>query len=331
MPRRPKSLLRAAVIACAAAVLLLSGCAANATATDTVGDSTPANIPVSAFPARVPDEGLGGRCDTETLMSVWAHYDDDLIFRYQEIADAIQAGQCVRSVFVTGGDGGRGREYSWNREQGMRDAYDMMRGSRSPWVQYDVRLDSGMTVDVWRPSDDARVTLVFLRLPDGNLDGRGFGDTHDVSLAQLANGQIDTIRTLDGAVVTWDELTATITDLIRIFGPDRFSTHVPGDAEGWARGDHADHAATGTLARSAWRTAGLDPSQVTYAVGYQSADYPVNVAGSLLEAKLAVFLAYSAHDTVPPCRDAASCLVSATFGAWLQREYVRSEADLRFG
>lgn len=330
MPRRPKSRLRVAMVACAAAVLL-SGCAVNPSFTNAVSGSTDAITSVSAFPVGVPTEGLGGRCESDTLMSIWAHYDDDLIFRYQEIAEAIQAGQCVRSVFVTGGDAGRGREYSWNREQGIRDAYDVMRGSRSPWVQYDVPLESGMTVDAWRPSDDARLTLVFLRLPDGNMDGHGFGNTHDVSLAELAAGQIGSIRTLDGAVVTWDEVTAALADLIRTFAPDRFSTHVPGDAEGWARGDHADHAATGILARRAWQSAGLDPSQVTYAVGYQSAEYPVNVAGSVLDAKLAVFLAYSAHDAVPPCRDAASCLVSATFGAWLQREYVRREADLSFG
>ncbi len=317
--------------ACAAVILLVSGCAARSVAAVSVPGSADPVIPVSSFPVGVPPEGLDGGCQTDTVMSVWAHYDDDLIFRYQEISDAIQAGDCVRAVFVTGGDAGRGREYSWNREQGIRDAYDMMRASRSPWVQYDVRLDSGMTVDVWRPSDDPRVTLVFLRLPDGNLDGSGFGVTQDVSLAQLASGRIDTILTLDGAVVTWDEVTETIAELIRIFAPARFSTHVPGDAAGWARGDHADHAATGILARSAWQAAGLDASRVSYAVGYQTADYPANVAGTMLTAKLAVFLAYSAHDAVPPCGDAASCLVSATFGAWLQREYTRSEADLTFG
>ena len=331
MPRRPKSRLRVAVIACAAAMLLVSGCAAQPVATAAISGPADSLIPVSAFPVHIPSEDLDGGCATQTVMSVWAHYDDDLIFRYREISDAIQSGDCVRSVFMTCGDAGRGREYSWNREQGIRDAYDMMRGSRSPWVQYDVRLDSGMTVDVWRPSDDPRVTLVFLRLPDGNLDGSGFDDTHDMSLAKLASGRTQTIVTLDGAVVTWDEVARTVTDLIRIFAPDRFSTHVPGDAEGWARGDHADHAATGTLARSAWQAAGLDASQVSYAVGYQTADYPANVAGSALAAKLAVFLAYSAHDAVPPCRDASSCLVSATFGAWLQREYARSESELSFG
>ena len=323
--------MRIAVIACAAAALLVAGCAAHPLAAASLPRQTDSAIPVSAFPVDIPPEGLDGGCAGDTVMSVWAHYDDDLIFRYQEISDAIQAGDCVRSVFITGGDAGRGREYSWNREQGIRDAYDMMRGSRSPWVQYDVPLDSGMTVDVWRPSDDPRVTLVFLRLPDGNLDGSGFGDMHDVSLAQLASGRIDTISTLDGAVVSWGEVTQTVVDLIRIFAPDRFTTHVPGDADGWARGDHADHAATGTLARSAWQAAGLDASQISYAVGYQTADYPANVAGAALTAKLAVFLAYSAHDAVPPCREAASCLVSATFGAWLQREYARSEADLTFG
>jgi LmbE family N-acetylglucosaminyl deacetylase len=263
-------------------------------------------------------------------MSVWAHYDDDLLFLGTPIQDAMASGQCVRTVFLTAGDAGRGAGYSAGREQGIMKAYDTMRGASGPWVRSELAAGGAAPVPVWQPSDDPRLSLVFLALPDGNLTGLGFPGTGEVSLAKLAAGKIPGIADLAGTrQYTWDQLRDQVAALIADGAPTVLYTHMPGSAQEWARGDHADHAVTGVLVREAWQQAGLDRAAVHYAVGYQTAERAPNVSGEELAQKIAAFRAYASDDAVTAgCRDDASCLALPRFGAWLQRQYLLTDPEL---
>jgi len=266
-------------------------------------------------------------------MSVWAHYDDDLLFLGTPIGDALAAGQCVRTVFLTGGDAGKGADYAAGRERGILRAYDVMRGSNAPWHSAESTLSTGARLIVWSPDDQPRLSLVFFRLPDGNLTGVGFPSSGEVSLAKLASDKIADIPSLDGSYrLTWNGLVSSVQELITGFSPSTFYTHVPGYAHRWAKGDHADHAITGVIARKAWVAAAVPGSSAQYAVGYQTADAPPNVSGDTLSRKIAAFRAYAGDDSVTAtCRDDASCLAMPRFGRWLQRQYLKSDAEVASG
>ncbi|GAA3209366.1 PIG-L deacetylase family protein [Microbacterium terregens] len=266
----------------------------------------------------------------ETTMSVWAHPDDDLLFLQTVIGADIAAGDCVRTVFLTSGDAGRGAEYSNGREAGLMRAYDVMRGASTPWVARSSSLGTGAQTTVWQPADDPRLSIVFFHLPDGNLYGQGYPATGELSLAKLAADKILTIPSVgDTYRLSWGQIVDSLRELIGQFAPTTYHTHVPGSAQPWAKGDHADHAITGILGRSAWQAAGLPESQVRYAVGYQTLDYPPNLSGAVLDRKIAAFRVYAAGDSVViGCHDDASCLALPRFGDWLQREYTRTEAEL---
>lgn len=268
-------------------------------------------------------------CATAVTMSVWAHYDDDLIFMNPALGDAIAAGDCVRSVFLTGSDAGLGQGYAQGRELGILRAYNTMRGHQGMWQEKPVTLLSGVHVSQWSPEGDPDITVSFLRLPDGNLSGGGFPATGNVSLPQLLSGAIAALSPTTGAPpVSRESLIAGVGELIGAYRADRLFTHVPAESAEWAHGDHPDHAATGSVTRTALRDVGYPSSSVNYVLGYPSANLGPNVGGDALVRKLAAFRIYAAEDRVVACATDAACLATPNFGLWLQRHYVKSEAEL---
>lgn len=295
-------------------------------------ETSPAPVPtvVPAVETPTPSPGL---CDAGTLVAVWAHYDDDLIFGHSAISDALEADWCVTIAYLTAGDAGRGLEYSRNREAGIRVAYETLRGYDGNWIETADTLHTGVTTEQWTPAQDPRFTLMSFRLVDGNLDGSGFASMGYESMAKLAAGDIPTIRDVDGPQhLTRDDITHSLIEILVEAEPTTVLTHIPREAVELARGDHSDHSAVGSFMRAAAKSAGLDPSVVRYAIGYQTEDYPVNVTGEVLERKVAAFSAYARRDPVTAdCHDLSSCLNLRKFGAWLQREYARGEAELGIG
>ncbi|MFS0732736.1 PIG-L family deacetylase [Microbacterium sp. 1P10UB] len=329
--RRP----RAGALLGVAALLLATFAAVPATASERGADAAASASSTSGAPlptARMRDaDPLGGSCfGAPTTMSIWAHYDDDLLFAGSRLDDAIQAGGCVRTVFLTGGDAGKGPGYAAGREQGIMRAYNVMRGVKSEWTSTDVTLDTGAKVVAWRPTDDDRVTLVFFRLPDGNLGGQGFPTTGDVSLLKLANGVISSMKSLSGSyALTWPQIVDSLDGLIHRFTPATILTSVPGDSKKWSAGDHADHQMVGNATREAWEKAGFPVDLVSYAIGYQSENFAPNVGGDALVRKIDAFSAYAHGDSVvDKCENYQSCLAVPRFGAWLQRQYARTDAGL---
>jgi LmbE family N-acetylglucosaminyl deacetylase len=322
-------LLVAALAGCAPDEPDPAAAAAPATPSDAVMSAPPSDPPPQDGSAAV----LHPPADEETTMSVWAHYDDDLLFLGTALADAVRAEQRICTVYLTGGDAGRGAAYEAGRERGIMAAYDQLRGADATWSSTPVVLASGAHVDVWTPDDDARITLVFFRLPDGNLTGLGFPSTGGVSLAELADGRIRDLGDLGGRYrIGWQGLIASVQELVADFQPTSFVTHVPGTARRLSQGDHPDHASTGTLAREAWHRAQIAGGTISFAVGYPDTRYPANVTGDALARKIDVFRAYAHDDAVTAaCRDEKSCLALPRFGGWLQRQYLRSEADLARG
>lgn len=320
--------------AMATVIVLLAGCAHEREAEERAPTAylteSPAAVPVVEPQVTPEPEPTHDVCERGTLVAIWAHYDDDLIFGHSRVSGALEDGWCVTVAYLSAGDAGRGVEYSRGREQGIRDAYDALRGYDGQWSESTDVLNTGVTVEEWRPADDPRLLLLSFRLVDGNIDGSGFASMGYESLAKLSAGDIPTVRDVDGPEqLTIDDITHSLVEILTDAAPDQILTGMPAEAVELADGDHSDHKATASFARAAWRSMDVDPSSVTMAIGYQTQNYPVNVGGDVLERKVRAFSAYAVQDPVTAnCRDLNSCLDLRLFGAWLQREYSKSADEV---
>src|SRR5205814_1739110 len=72
-------------------------------------------------------------CPAGASMQIVAHPDDDLLFQSPDVLHDIQAGKCVRTVYVTAGERGDPNTLDW-REHGVEDAYANMAGVSSSWT-----------------------------------------------------------------------------------------------------------------------------------------------------------------------------------------------------
>ena len=305
------------------------------TAIEPIGpDTNPVveEVPVEPVAPPVPVSPAALPCDTTSLMTIWAHQDDDLIFANPDISDAVANGECVRTLYLTAGDAGRGASYSLSRELGILRAYNLMRGGQSFWDEHTVTLLSGAELTMFVRQGDAKTAVGFLRLPDGGLDAGGFAATGYVSMPKLLSGGIGSIAPIDGGpALSADGLGQTVSELIAAWAPTRLFTHIPGAAAALAQGDHPDHGATGDLTRQAWQGIGYPVDAVRYFIGYPTQNMPVNIGGDVLSRKVDVYRTYAKEDPVIACADNTACLNQRSFGAWLQRSYPRTDAELGIG
>lgn len=289
---------------------------------------SPAPVPTVAPPTS-PASQL---CETgPTLLSVWAHPDDDIIFANPTISDAIAAGECVRTVFLTAGDAGKGSDYMQARELGILRAYNAMRGQEGLWHADEIVLDSGLRVRRLTPDGDPRISVFYARLPDGNISDGGYSTTGFATLSKLFDGAVGSVTPVgSGPAVTREQLVASLREIADAVRPARTLTHIP-RGSAFTAGDHPDHSVVGSLMREAL---GPDPEVgpgIRYFVGYPSAGLPANVDGAVLDMKVDTYRIYTQQDKVIRCSDRDGCLKTRKFGEWLQRSYAKAEGELQLG
>ena len=169
---------------------------------------------------RAGEASAATNCSAGSAMAIVAHEDDSLLFLSPDLMHAIQGGLCVRTVFVTAGDAGQGSAYWSSREKGVEAAYAQMAGVANTWTQADAGV-SGHPIPVMTLSADPQITLVFMRLPDGNIDGSGFASTGFTSLQKLYQGSIPQMTADDGSSsYTLSSLISTLSSLMTSFQPN---------------------------------------------------------------------------------------------------------------
>ncbi len=245
-----------------------------------------------------------------------AHEDDDLLFLSPDLLHAIQAGRTVRTVFLTAGDAGDNAAYWGGREAGAQAAYALMCGVANTWTQTDAGI-SGHPIPVFTLSAYPLVSLAFMRLPDGNLDGSGFSSTNYESLQDLWTGSITTIHAIDGSSsYTKATLTSTLAALMSSFLPDQVNMQ---DYVGtYGDGDHSDHHSAAYLVQAALQQYAT-PYSFTGYEDYNTAALAANVTGTDLTAKQNAFFTY-AQDDANVCGSNSSC-AGSNYALWLQRQY----------
>ncbi len=254
------------------------------------------------------------------IMNIVAHEDDDLLFMNPDLQTAIDAHRCVTTVVLTAGDAGADRNYWFGRETGSLAAYTLMTHSVNDTWHKQRRLINGQPVPEYTSSAAPNVSLYYLHLPDGNVDGGGFAATHFTSLATLRFGTVNSLRTVDDArSYTAEDLTATLRKLMELYRPDEVRTlnfnHNPHD------GDHSDHHMAGYFAERAFDGYAGNAQLKAYA-GYPGSNWPVNVHGSQLANKEAAFFIYAAHDGAT-CSSVVACNDHTAYGPFLLHQYSR--------
>ncbi|HSX28835.1 MAG TPA: PIG-L family deacetylase [Candidatus Saccharimonadales bacterium] len=259
--------------------------------------------------------------DASTIMNVVAHQDDDLLFLNPDLLRDIRAGHCVRTVYMTSGDAGEGQLYWQKREQGAEAAYASLLGQDVIWVQRVAKLATGQFVTIANPRGNQRISLIFMRLPDGNISGKGFKASHFESLARLHDGHIPIIHSGDRqSAYTYSQLAAALATLMKTYSPLTIHTQATYNASS-VFPDHSDHMEVGRVTHAAFQQYN-DHSQATiaYYIGYPIRQMPPNVSGDELAKKTAAFLAYGKFDGAV-CQNIEQCSRTPTYGSYLKRQY----------
>ncbi len=264
-------------------------------------------------------------CHAPAIMHIVAHQDDDLLFMNPDVLHGIKTGHCISSVYLTAGDAGAAARYWLAREQGSEAAYSQMLGTKAVWIQHIARLPGGQLVMVANPSDNRRITLIFMRLPDGNLQGEGFGVSNHESLASLEAGSLTRIETVDHkSNYDANQLTAGLAALMHLYKPAEIRTQ--SNYASVLYPDHSDHSATGYFASLAHKQyeaeqyGGNLTVPIKFYIGYPIRQFVPNVSGRDLMAKENAFLAYAVFDD-SVCRSIKQCRTIPTYGNYLDKQY----------
>jgi LmbE family N-acetylglucosaminyl deacetylase len=268
--------------------------------------------------------GATKTCGAKVLY-VAAHEDDTLLFQSPDLLEDVKSGRCVRTVFLTAGDAGKAQSYWSSREAGAEAAYAQMAGLSNQWTESQV-LANGHALTLKTLDEEPGISIVYLRLPDGGTNGKGFPAYGEQSLVKLWRGgnpgkgspTISSITSVDGAsTYGYGDLIETLEQLMASYQPRLIATQNFND--GLFEGDHPDHTATAYFAKLA-EEGYAQPHRLLAYGGYQIASLPANVSDEPLGAKSFAFYAYGLHDP-GACSDALSCS-STIYASWLQRQYV---------
>jgi hypothetical protein len=255
-------------------------------------------------------------CTNGTSLQIVAHQDDDILFMNPDVLAGVKAGTCMRTLYLTAGDAGEDVRYWGQREQGAKAAYSQMYGVPYNWRDEQQML-AGHPVTVSYLADVPQVSLVFLRLPDGNMRGEGFAGHAYSSLQSVLGGVQSEIIPVDGApAYTKQALLDCVLEIMIKDLPDQIRTLGSDDV---ADGDHADHHDAGILTQLAAQNY-LQPHELRRYLGYPDKALPVNLSDDDITIKQATFLAYAKFDGAV-CQTAFECQNTYTYGSYLSRLY----------
>jgi LmbE family N-acetylglucosaminyl deacetylase len=286
--------------------------------------ASPAKGPSTVLPIS-PSQLPYTSCPVPTTVNIVAHQDDDLLFMNPDIIHDIKAGYCIRTIYVTAGDAGNDQFYWLGRERGSEAAYSEMINSKAIWIERIVELSNHEFVTVANPQGNAKLSLIFMHLPDGNIKGDGFKASHYESLAKLYAGKISVIHSVDGqSSYSSNQLTSALNILLQTYQPTEIRTQASYVSTIYP--DHSDHITVGAYVKRAYKQYEIQQygNQVTipikFYIGYPIHQMVANVSGPDLAAKEAAFLAYAKFDG-GVCQSVQQCLTTPTYGAYLTRQY----------
>ena len=250
-----------------------------------------------------------------------AHPDDDLLFQSPSLYNDIAGGtKCVTGISLTSGDSGYGSTYAQAREAGNEAAFAEMAGVASNWTQISA-VFGGQTLIVRTLVGAPQIQKIWMRLPDGDVDGSGYAVTGYQTLRELYFGSIGSITTQDkSATYTLATLKQALSQIITALAPA--SIQSLDNLSQYDAGDHSDHLTVGRLT-SALKASYAAGASFNGYMGYPSSNIAPNIAttSSDFTHKTNAFFAYTPYDS-GECQSWSAC-VSAGRGEanWMLRSY----------
>jgi len=272
-----------------------------------------------------PSARADGPVCASKAMYVAAHADDTLLFQSPSLLQDVDSERCVRTVFLTAGDAGRASSYWSKREDGAEAAYAQMAGVANQWTGSQI-VANGHSIHLETLKAQPRISIAYLRLPDGGTSGAGFSLYGSQTLTKLWRGgnpgsgspTISSIEAVDDSTsYGYQDLIDTLAETIEAFEPSQVATQ--NYTQALVGPDHADHVATAKFVRKA-QALYDGPHRLLGFEDYETSGQAQNVFGDLLGGKSFAFYTYGAHDS-DACASESHCAETA-YAKWLKREYV---------
>jgi LmbE family N-acetylglucosaminyl deacetylase len=256
-------------------------------------------------------------CTRGTTDVVIAHPDDDLLFMNPVLAKQF-GDHCIRTLYITAADDGRPMDYWLGRQRGVEAAYALMAHAEDSWVDQQATI-GGHLIAVRELKANPDISLVFLRLPDGNVHGEGFASTGSMSLEKISHStaSLSALGTTDS--YTYSDVVKVVSSLFMVDKPNQIYTHISGTA--LSEGDHSDHRMVGALVVQA-RAIANSLASISSFVGYPSNYLVKNLPEDEIAQKRAIFNTYAVQD-IAIC-GSHGCDIRSTYERYLERCYVFS-------
>ena len=136
----------------------------------------------------VPRQLAGAAGLNTGTLHVTAHADDTFLFMNPDEQNDISQGDPMRAVFLTAGDAGLGASYWEGREAGALAAFAQMINVTNTWTG-SVLTANGHPLNLQTLTGNPNISVVFMRLPDGNPNGTGYSSTNHESLQNCGRGR----------------------------------------------------------------------------------------------------------------------------------------------
>ncbi|MBA9077735.1 PIG-L family deacetylase [Rufibacter quisquiliarum] len=226
---------------------------------------------------------------------VMAHQDDwQLFMGANAYKDIVKPNSKVVFIYLTAGQANKKDEAYWKaREAGANNsaAFAANAFGKTGTRKFITLQVKGHSVAVYYYKN---TVSYFLRLPDGNLDGSGFPNTHNASLKKLHTAAISSLTAVDNSTTYtgWKDLEATVRGILEreSIHFQHISVHGTDTDESQNKGDHTDHLMSGKLAVAA--SSGL-ANQNNFYINYNASGFEPNLSPEDLINKAALFAVYS--------------------------------------
>ncbi len=202
-------------------------------------------------------------------------------------------------------------------------AYAYMTGVANVWERSTIVIN-GKTLRLVTLTAAPHISMVWIRLPDGNLNGSGTSTYGYQSLQKLWASMhpgypknITSMRCVDNSnTFTYATLVSTLTGLMEQWEPTYISAQDHKDTGAYDHSDHTHCALFVQLAHKGYTAPHIYDSYL----GYTSLSFPTNIGGATLLAKQNTFFTYAQFDD-QVCSNMTNCKGN-TYLDWMQRQWI---------
>jgi hypothetical protein len=248
-------------------------------------------------------------CSKNTITNIVAHEDDDLLFLSPDLIHDIDNGRCIKTIFITAGDAGSGSSYWLTRENGSKAAYASMSNADNIWIENQIVIENNK-ISIFNLKNNPKISLIFLRLPDGNFKGTGYNSHDYQSISKLWQNKTISINTVDNsAIYTKKSLINVLLELIKISSP--IEIHTQDFIGNFGDGDHSDHYAAAYFAYEAEKKYTKPHTIISY-MDYLVSSRPNNISSEDLLKKQNAFFVYGKYDNQA---------LQQNYIPWITRQY----------